>query len=54
MQGEVRAVLRDAVKEGAWSRVDLDTRIAAQFAGTSDGEEIPELRGCTIAPPAID
>jgi plasmid stability protein len=56
MEEEVRAILRDAVKEGARPKAGLGTRIAARFAGIGlrDGEEIPEFRGYTIEPPKFD
>ena len=53
---EVRAILRDAVKEEVGPRSGLGTRIAARFAGIGlrEGEEIPELRGYPIEPPTFD
>ena len=56
MEEEVRAILRDAVKEGTRPKDGLGTRIAARFAGIGlrDDEEIPEFRGYTIEPPKFD
>jgi antitoxin FitA len=56
MEEEVRAILRDAVKEEARLKGGLGTRIAARFAGIGlrEGEEIPELRGYAIEPPTFD
>ena len=56
MEEEVRAILRDAVKEEARSKGGLGTRIAARFAGIGlrEGEEIEEFRGYTIKPPNFD
>jgi plasmid stability protein len=56
MEEEVRAILRDAVKEEARPKAGLGTRIAARFAGIGlrKGEEIPELRGYKIRPPTFD
>ena len=56
MEEEVRAILRDAVKEEARSKGGLGTRIAASFAGIGlrEGEEIQEFRGYTIKPPSFD
>ena len=56
MEEEVRAILRDAVKDEARPRGGLGTRIAARFAGIGlrEGEEIPELRGYTIKPLTFD
>jgi plasmid stability protein len=56
MEEEVRAILRDAVKEEARSKGGLGTRIAARFAGIGlrEGEEIQEFRGYTIKPPSFD
>ncbi len=53
MEEEVRAILRDAVKDEARLKPGLGTRIAARFAsiGLREDEEIPELRGYTIEPP---
>ena len=50
MEEEVRAILRDTVKETARPKDGLGTRIAARFAGIGlrEDEEIPELRGYTI------
>ena len=52
MEEEVRAILRDAVKQEAHPEGGLGTRIAARFKriGLRKGEEIPELRGYTIKP----
>jgi antitoxin FitA len=56
MEEEVRAILRDAVKEEARPTAGLGTRIAARFAGIGlrKGEEIPELRGYKIKPVSFD
>jgi plasmid stability protein len=56
MEAEVRAILRDAVKEEIRPRSGLGTRIAARFAGVGlrEGEEILELRGYAIEPPTFD
>ena len=56
MEEEVRAILRDAVKEEARPKVGLGTRIAARFAviGLRKGEGIPELRGYKIKPVTFD
>ena len=56
MEEEVRAILRDAVKEEARPKGGLGTRIAALFAGIGlrEGEEIQEFRGYTIKPPSFD
>jgi plasmid stability protein len=53
MEEEVRAILRDAVKDEARPKSGLGKRIAARFAGIGlrEGEDIPELRGYTIEPP---
>ena len=52
MEEEVRAILRDAVKEEARPKGGLGTEIAALFRGIGlrEGEEIQELRGYTIKP----
>jgi plasmid stability protein len=56
MEEEVRAILRDAVKEEVRPRGGLGTEIAALFRGIGlrDGEEISELRGHTIKLPTFD
>jgi antitoxin FitA len=56
MEEEVRAILRDAVKEEARPKVGLGTRIASRFAGIGlrKGEVIPELRGYKIKPVSFD
>ena len=56
MEEEVRAILRDAVKQSVRPRTGLGTRITSRFAGIGlrDDEEIPELRGYTIEPPKFD
>jgi plasmid stability protein len=56
MEEEVRAILRDAVKEEARPKGGLGTRIAARFAGIGlrEGEEIQEFRGYAIKPPSFD
>jgi plasmid stability protein len=56
MEEEVRAILRDAVKEEAGPKGGLGTEIAALFRGIGlrEGEELPELRGYTIKPVSFD
>jgi plasmid stability protein len=56
MEEEVRAILRDAVKQEASPRKGLGTEIAELFRGIGlrKGEEIPELRGYTIKPVTFD
>ena len=56
MEDEVRAILRDAVKDEARSRGGLGSEIAALFrnVGLNENEEIPELRGHTIRPVDLD
>ena len=56
MEDEVRAILRDAVKEEAGPKGGLGTEIAALFRGIGlrEGEELPELRGYTIKPVSFD
>jgi plasmid stability protein len=56
MEEEVRAILRDAVKEEARPKSGLGTRIAARFTGIGlrKGEEIPEMRGHKIRPATFD
>lgn len=56
MEDEVRAILRDAVKDEARSRGGLGSEIAALFrnVGLNEDEEIPELRGHTIRPVDLD
>ena len=56
MEEEVRAILRDAVKEDTRQKAGLGTRIAARFrtVGLRDGEEIEELRGFKIELPNFD
>lgn len=56
MEEEIRAILRDAVKEEPRPKGGLGTRIAARFAGIGlrDGEEIAELRGHRINPATFD
>jgi antitoxin FitA len=56
MEEEVRAILRDAVKEEARPKSGLGTRIAARFTGIGlrKGEEIPEMRGHKIKPVTFD
>lgn len=56
MEEEVRAILRDAVKEDVRQKGGLGTEIAALFRGIGlrEGEEIPELRGHTIKPATFD
>ena len=56
MEEEVRAILRDAVKEEVQRKAGLGTEIAALFRGIGlrEGEEIPELKGYTIKPPTFD
>jgi plasmid stability protein len=56
MEEEVRAILRDAVKEEARQKGGLGTEIAALFRGIGlrEGEEIQELRGQTVKPASFD
>jgi plasmid stability protein len=56
MEEEVRAILRDAVKQEALPSKGLGTEIAELFRGIGlrKGEEIPELRGYTIKPVTFD
>jgi plasmid stability protein len=56
MEEEVRAILRDAVKEDPHPKGGLGTEIAALFRniGLREGEEIQELRGYTIKPVSFD
>ena len=56
MEEEVRAILREAVKEEAGPKGGLGTEIAALFRGIGlrEGEELPELRGYTIKPVSFD
>jgi len=52
MEEEVRAILRDAVKEETRPRGGLGTEIAALFRGIGlhEDEDIPELRGYPVKP----
>ena len=56
MEEEVRAILRDAVKDEPGHKRGLGTEIAELFRGIGlrDDEEIPELRGYTIKPVRFD
>jgi antitoxin FitA len=56
MEEEVRAILRDAVKEEMRPTGGLGTEIAALFRGIGlrQDEELPELRGYTIKPASFD
>ncbi len=56
MEEEVRAILRDAVKDKAPPKGGLGTEIAALFRGIGlqEGEEIEELRGHPIRPARFD
>ena len=48
---EVRAILRNAVKDEGTQRKPLGSRLRARFAGTGLEDELPELRG-EVARPA--
>ena len=56
MEEEVRAILRDAVKEEMRPTGGLGTEISALFRGIGlrQDEELPELRGHTIKPARFD
>lgn len=54
MEEEVRAILRDAVKDEGRTRKRLGSAIAERFRGLGLTEEIKELRGYTIDPPDFD
>ena len=56
MEEEVRAILRDAVKDEARQGRGLGTEIAGLFRGIGlrEGEEIHEFRGYTIKPVTFD
>ncbi|MBV9251659.1 MAG: Arc family DNA-binding protein [Acetobacteraceae bacterium] len=56
MEEEVRAILRDAVKEHKRPKVGLGTRIASRFSafGLGPDEEIPEFRGYPVKPATFD
>ncbi|PYU36348.1 MAG: toxin-antitoxin system [Acidobacteria bacterium] len=55
MEGEVRDILRDAVKEeAAVPARGLGTAIASHFRKIGLEEDIPELRGFEIKPPSFD
>jgi plasmid stability protein len=45
MEEEVRAILRNAVREDGRSHSGLGSRIAARFAQTGLTADLPELRG---------
>ena len=56
MEEEVRAILRDAVKEEVRARGGLGTEIAALFRGIGlrEDEDIQELRGFPVKPAKFD
>lgn len=54
MEEEVRAILRDAVKEPARPAGGLGSEIAALFKGIGLDEDIPELRGYQAKPATFD
>ena len=56
MEEEVRAILRDAVKEEPRAKGGLGTEIASRFRdiGLREGEDIPELRGYPVKPATFD
>jgi plasmid stability protein len=50
MEEEARDILRDALKDETQVAGGLGTEIAALFKDIGLEEEIPELRGYTVAP----
>jgi antitoxin FitA len=54
MEEEVRAILRDAVREPTPTADGLGTEIAALFKGIGLDQEIPELRGYQPKPATFD
>ena len=54
MEEEARDILRDAVKPAGVRPPGLGRAIADLFAGGGLTEDIAELRGATIEPPAFD
>lgn len=52
MENEAREILRSALVKKRQQEMGLGSRIAAHFAdiGLEEGEDIPEIRGQTIAP----
>jgi antitoxin FitA len=54
MEEEIRAILRDAVKEEGRARKGLGTEIVELFKGIGLDEPIQELRGYTIKPAMFD
>jgi len=54
MEEEVRAILRDAVKEDRKPMVRLGSRMAARFAGLGLDRDLPELHGEMPRPARFD
>jgi plasmid stability protein len=56
MEEEIRAILRDAVKETEHPKGGLGSEIAALFRGIGlrEGEDIPELCGYPVKPVNFD
>jgi plasmid stability protein len=54
MEEEVRAILRDAVREPVRPAGGLGSEIAALFKGIGLDEDIPELRGYQARPATFD
>ena len=54
MEKEVRAILRDAVKDDDKPQKGLGTRIAERFKGIGLKEPIKEFRGFALKPPKFD
>jgi plasmid stability protein len=54
MEEEVRAILRDAVREPTSPSGGLGSEIAALFKGIGLDQEIPELRGFQPNPAKFD
>lgn len=51
MEEEVRAILRDALKDEDKPEKGLGSKIAERFRGLELDRDIEELRGYTIEPP---
>lgn len=49
-EGEVREILRNAVREESVTRLPLGSRLAARFAHVGLMQDIPELRGKLARP----
>ncbi|HEX4177811.1 MAG TPA: Arc family DNA-binding protein [Rhizomicrobium sp.] len=54
MEEEVRAILRDAVREPTRPAGGLGSEIAALFKGIGLDRDIPELRGYQVKPAIFD